>query len=278
MSVAAARAPRARVAPRAAADTDLLFTLPVARALGFTALGAWGALHWMAMLQPSAPARGWAAVAVGLLAAAGLLAAGRLTGRRRTLAAVGALVPPALLAAAAGGVPLSLLSPDRWGGLSAGISRGIPDLPGIRVPYEGLDQWVRIDIPLGGSALVLLAAALAFWPRGDRLGHPIGALVVMIMLYVVPVVALEFTAEFLRGAVFALLMVAFLRLEKLRMTDTGAATWLALGTIGLGLLAAPALNRSEPWWDYEHWALETSASKSDVFTWNHSYGPLNWPR
>jgi transglutaminase-like putative cysteine protease len=100
----------------------------------------------------------------------------------------------------------------------------------------------------------------------------------MIMLYVVPVVALEFTAEFLRGAVFALLMVAFLRLEKLRMPDTGAATWLALGTIGLGLLAAPALNRSEPWWDYEHWALETSASKSDVFTWNHSYGPLNWPR
>src|SRR3954454_10654723 len=103
MSVAAARAPRARVAPRAAADTDLLFTLPVARALGFVMLSAWGALHWMAMLQPSAPARGWAAVAVGLLAAVVLLATRRLTGRRRTLTAAGALVPLALLAAAAAG-------------------------------------------------------------------------------------------------------------------------------------------------------------------------------
>jgi transglutaminase-like putative cysteine protease len=72
--------------------------------------------------------------------------------------------------------------------------------------------------------------------------------------------------------------VAFLRLETLRMPDTGAAAWLALGTIVLGLAVAPALNRSQPWFDYEDWALETSASKSDTFSWNHTYGTLTWPR
>ncbi len=265
-------------AGRAGPHTDTLFSLPVARGLAFVFLSSWGALHWMAMLQPSAPGRGWAAVGVGLAAALALLAAGRLEGRRRAFAAVGALVPLAALAALAGGVPASLLTPDRWGELSAGIGRGITDLPGIRVPYEGLDQWVRIDIPLGGSALVLAAAALAFWPRRSGLGHPVAALVVLIVLYVIPVVALEFTAEFVRGAVFALLMVAFLRLEKLRMPDTTGAAWLALATVGLGLAAAPALDGGQPWWDYEHWAQETSASKSDAFSWNHTYGPLHWPR
>jgi protein-glutamine gamma-glutamyltransferase len=94
----------------------------------------------------------------------------------------------------------------------------------------------------------------------------------------VPIVALDFAAEFVRGAVFTLLMVAFLRLEKLRMPDTGAAAALTMGIVVLGLVAAPLLNRPDPWWDYETWALETSASKSDAFTWNHSYGPLDWPR
>jgi protein-glutamine gamma-glutamyltransferase len=264
--------------PRAGRDEDLLFRLPLARGLAFFALSAWGALHWMSMLQPSAPGRGWAAVGVGLLAALGLLATRRLERRARAPAAAAVVVVLAFGAALAGGVPASLLTPDRWSELTGGIGRGIADLPGIRVPYQGLDQWVRVDIPLGGSALVLLAAALAFWPRRAKLGHPLAALVALIVLYVVPVVALQFTVEFLRGAVFALLTVAFLRLEKVRMPDTGGAAWLALATVALGLLAAPLLNRDQPWWDYEEWALETAASKSDTFNWNHTYGPLHWPR
>ncbi len=283
MSTVAGLPSFARAVPRAARardprEQDLLFTVPMARGLAFFALSAWGALHWMSMLQPSAPGLGWAAVAVGLGTALGLLAAGRAPGRWRGLLAAAVLAPAAALAALAGSVPADLLTPDRWGELSSGIGRGIADLPGIRVPYEGLDAWVRIDIPLGGSALVLLAAALAFWPRRDRLGHPLAALVVLIVLYVVPVVALEFTVEFVRGAVFTVLMVAFLRLEKLRMPDTGAAAWLALGTVVLGLVVAPALNRDQPWFDYEDWALETSASKTDTFSWNHTYGVLDWPR
>ena len=51
----------------------------------------------------------------------------------------------------AGRVANELLLPTNWGELEGGIARGISDLPGVRVPYRGLDQWVRTVIPLGGS-------------------------------------------------------------------------------------------------------------------------------
>ncbi|HET6547463.1 MAG TPA: transglutaminaseTgpA domain-containing protein [Solirubrobacter sp.] len=250
----------------------------LARAVAFAALSAWGALHWMSMLEPSEPGRGWTVWFVGLLAVVAMLLAGRLDGRRRVLVAVGAIVPLAALALLAGRVADELLFPSAWGELAGGISRGISDLPGVRVPYRGLDEWVRTVIPLGGSMLVLLAALLAFWPRRARLGHPVAALFVLIALYVVPVVALDFTGEFLRGAIFTVLMVAFLALEKLRTPDSAAAAALALLATFVALVAAPALNRDQPWFDYETWALETSSSKSTSFTWDHTYGTLNWPR
>ena len=124
------------------------------------------------MLEPAEPGRGWTVVGVGLLAVAAMLAAGRLDGRRRQLAAVAAIVPLLALALLAGRVPDELLLPGGWSELAGGISRGISDLPGVRVPYRGLDEWVRTVIPLGGSALVLAAALLAFWPRRDAARLP----------------------------------------------------------------------------------------------------------
>ena len=81
--------------------------LPVAlaRALAFTALAAWGTLHWMSMLEPAEPGRGWLIVLVGLLAICTMLAAGRLEGRRRVVAAVASIVPLAALMLLAGRVP-----------------------------------------------------------------------------------------------------------------------------------------------------------------------------
>ena len=275
MSAATVSVPGQRVR---SAGGELLFALPVARGLTFAALSSWGALHWMSMLQPAEPGRGWAVVAVGLLAMGAMLLAGRRPGRQRLVFALASLVPLIALMLLAGGARDELLRPDNWSELTAGISRGISDLPGVRVPYRGIDPWVRFVIPLGGSALVLGASLLAFWPRRGGLGHPLGALTALIVLYVTPVVALDFRNEFLRGAVFTLLMIAFLRLEKLRMPDAGAAGALTLATVVLALIAAPLLNRNTPWWDYETWALETSASKSTAYTWDHSYGPLTWPR
>ncbi len=276
----AAAVPRsARVTARVRSGAgEPVLSVPVARGLAFTALAAWGALHWMALMQPAQPGRGWLVVGVGLAAVFAMLAAGRLPGRWRPLGALAAVPPLLALALLAGGVDDALLRPARWDELTGGIARGISDLPGVRVPYQGVDPWVRLVIPLGGSVLVLLAALLAFWPRRRTLGRPLSAHIVLVTLYVVPIVALDLRGEFLRGAVLALLMVAFLRLEKLRARDAVGAATLALVATLLALVAAPTLNRDTPWWDYETWALETSASKSTAFSWDHSYGPLNWPR
>jgi transglutaminase-like putative cysteine protease len=263
---------------RAGTGTPLL-PVALARAIAFVALAGWGSLHWMSMLEPAEPGRGWTVLFVGILAVAAMLGAGRLEGRKRIVVAVVAIVPLTALMLMAGRVADELVLPSGWSELANGISRGISDLPGVRVPYRGLDDWVRTVIPLGGSALVLLAALLAFWPRRGKLGFPAAALLLLIVLYVVPVVALDFTAEFLRGALFTLLMVAFLRLEKLRRLDAAAAIGLAVLATLVALVAAPILNRDQPWFDYETWAAETSTSKSTSFTWDvQDYSGLNWPR
>lgn len=269
-------APAPRV--RAGAGTPVL-PVAVARLLPFLALVAWGSLHWMQLLEPAETGRGWLVVLVGLVAAGLMLAAGRLrTTKARTIGAIAALVPIAALMLLAGRVADELVLPTGWGELAGGISRALSDLPGIRVPYRGLDDWVRTVIPLGGSALVALAAVLAFWPRRGKLGFPGLALLALMTLYVVPVVALVMEHEFLRGALFTLLMVAFLRLEKLRRTDALMAGVLALVATLVAFAAAPVLNRDQPWFDYETWAAETSTSKSTTFSWEHSYDGLHWPR
>lgn len=274
MSVTAVPRPEAPAGP---ANAPIL---PVwaARAVAFLALATWGALHWMGLLEPSEPGRAWGVVGVGVLAIAAMLAAGRLPGRLAPLAATAAIVPLAALMLIAGRVPDELVLPGGWSELAGGISRGISDLPGVRVPYRGLDDWVRTVIPLGGSALVLAAALLAFWPRRAKLGFPGPALILLVALYAVPVVAIDVGTEFLRGAVLTLLVVAYLRLEKLQRPDSLAAAGLAIVATLVALIAAPLLNRDGPWFDYESWALETSASKSTTFTWDHSYTGLNWPR
>ena len=74
----------------------------------------------------------------------------------------------------AGRVADELLLPGGWSELAGGISRGISDLPGVRVPYRGLDDWVRTVIPLGGSALVADRARCSRSGRGaTRLGFPV---------------------------------------------------------------------------------------------------------
>jgi hypothetical protein len=171
-----------------------------------------------------------------------------------------------------------LLRPDRWGALASGINRGIAALPGVRVPYRGLDEWIRIVIPVGGTVLATAAAILAFWPRRNRIGFPIPALTLLVALYAVPAVSLDFENEFLRGAALALLVLAFLRLEKLQVGDAGNAGLVAAAVAIVALMLAPALDRDAPWWDYESWALGAASARSTSFSWDHDYGPLDWPR
>jgi protein-glutamine gamma-glutamyltransferase len=253
-------------------------SVPLARGLAFFALAGFGALHWMVLLEPSEPVRALYAVGAAAVAMAGLLGAARLRGRARPLAAGAVAVAVLALALLAGGVADELLRPDRWNTLSAAIGRGIESLPGVRVPYRGVDETIRLVIGIGGTLLVSVAALVAFWPRRSGAGYPQVALGLLVALYAIPAVALNFENEFLRGAALALLVVAFLRLEKLRVSDAGTAGLVAAGVAVLALMLAPALDRDAPWWDYERWALGAASARSTAFSWDHDYGPLDWPR
>jgi transglutaminase-like putative cysteine protease len=257
---------------------DPTFSVPAARGLTFLALGGFGALHWMVLLEPSAPGRALYALGASTLAILGLLAAARLPGHWRLAAATIVSIAALALAILAGGVADELLRPDEWSTLVSGIGRGIESLPGVRVPYRGVDEWTRTVIGLGGTMLLTVAAIVAFWPRRRGTGWPAVALGLLVALYAIPAVALDFENEFMRGAALALLVVAFLRLEKLRVGDAGTAAIVAAGVAILALMMAPALDGDEPWWDYESWALGAASARSTSFTWDHTYGPLDWPR
>jgi transglutaminase-like putative cysteine protease len=267
----------ARAGPRPATSDP---TLPpgAARGIAFLALCGFAALQWMQMLEPAAPGRaGYALLAAGGAMAA-LLVAGRLDAPLRLPAALLIAVAALAFALLGGGVADELLLPSHWGELLSGIGRGLSALPGARVPYRGLDEWTRTVIALGGTTLAVAAALTAFWPRRRGLGLHLVALVLLVTMYAVPAVALDLGSEFLSGAVLALLVVAYLRLERLRIGDAQAAGLVAVGATILGLAAAPALDTGQPWFDYETWALSNAASRSTAFSWEHTYGPLDWPR
>ena len=64
-------------------------------------------------------------------------------------------------------------------------------------------------IPLGGTMLTVLAALRRVLAAARRAtGFPFAALVLLVTLYAVPAVALDFEGEFLRGALLALLVLA----------------------------------------------------------------------
>jgi transglutaminase-like putative cysteine protease len=261
-----------------ALPSEPTLSVPVARSLTFFLLAGFGALHWMVLLEPSAPERALYGLAAAALVVGALLAVARLEPRARRAAAGGIAVAAFPLALLGGGVADELLRPDQWGTLASGLVRGIESLPGIRVPYRGVDEWTRIAIGAGGTVLMIVAALVAFWPRGRRTGFVVPALILLVALYAVPAVALDFENEFVRGAALALLVVAFLALERLRLGDAGNAGLVAAAAAVLALLLAPALDGDQPWWDYESWALGAASARSTAFSWDHDYGPLDWPR
>ena len=158
-AVATELAAPVRPAIRAATGATIL-PVAVARAIAFVALAAWGALHWMSMLEPAEPGRGWTRDRRRRARGRSRCSApGGSRAARATLAAVAAIVPLTALMLLAGRIADELLLPGGWSELAGGISRGISDLPGVRVPYRGLDDWVRTVIPLGGSALVAARGA-----------------------------------------------------------------------------------------------------------------------
>jgi transglutaminase-like putative cysteine protease len=249
------------------------------RLAAFALLGAFVASGWGSdLVAPSGGGRGLlmalAATGVGaaMLAAAGI---------RRPVLRHGACVLAVLVALAivleAAGVGARLLVPAAWGELAAGVNQGVGSLPDTIVPYQGADEWVRIVILAGAGALLVLAAAAAFWPRAGVSRATLAA-VPLGVIYAVPVVERNISHPFLSGAVFALLLAGLLWAEQFQRDQT----WIAalLGSLALtgGLVIAPRLDGARALLDPQHLADHLGPKSGDSFDWTHRYGPLNWPR
>ena len=267
--------------PRVVTPGTKLLSAHAARLIGFVGLAGFGALQWAQMVRPASSDALLACLLVATATGAALTAVARReapAGVRLAATAAAGLVL-LLVALLAAGVPLRYVGPRNWDDLAGGIGQGLGAVSTVRTPYGGLDEWTRIVIVLGGGVLTGLAALLAFAPRrGGAFGLPGAAAVVLGALYTLPVMQHDIRLPYLAGLLFALLLAAFLWLERVERRSAGLAAGLVAAAALAGYVAAPSLDGDRPLLDYEELAQSISAAETTQYRWNHSYGPLDWPR
>ncbi len=248
---------------------------PLVRLAAFTALALYGVLRWATLLSPAAGGRLAALLVLALVLAS---AGGALATRSSwwaTVAAVAAVLAMFPLA----GVPLAWVWHLRIAAIANGIGDGLSALPRANVPYTGLNDWVRVVNLLGAGVLLIDAAiVLAFTPRvlGDL--RRAGAALPLLALAIVPATLNRPALPYVQGLVLFALVAAFMWGERVRTGQVATACAIAVLAGIAGLVAAPALDRHTPWVNYEALAGTLSTAHVDMFDWNQSYGPLNWPR
>jgi transglutaminase-like putative cysteine protease len=262
--------------PAAAEERDST----VLRLAAFAALAAFGVGHWWQMVLHGPAGRAVAVVAIAVAGAAFLAALSHLRLPRPAVIGLACAITLAMFVAgmAAAGLQPRLLLPRHWGELGDGLDRGLSGVRAIDWPYDGPDNWVRLTILLGAPLLLTAAAALAFWPvrRYQRFWRT-EALVALLVLYGVAVTNQDPGSALTRGFVLLLLVAAWLWLPRLGRRDALVA---AVGVTAVGITSLPvaaALDGSRPWWNYRSFDW-FGGGKSVVYDWNHSYGPLTWPR
>lgn len=249
-------------------------------------LASWSALAlfavgaWAGQVDPASQAAGRGSVLAGVFVAAGLLLVPVTAGRRRrTVAGLLGVALAVALGFASSGIALRVLLPDAWGDLAAGLSQGLGALPGVRVPYRGLDEWTRAVIVLGGTVLVTTSAVVAFMPTGRGRGRPLVSATLLGVVYAVPVVERSPDRPFASGAVFAVLLATFLWADRVRRDQVRLVAGVVAGAVVVALLVAVRVDGDRPLFDYEEFVADSLEPRNTTeFSWAHSYGPLDWPR
>jgi transglutaminase-like putative cysteine protease len=249
------------------------------RVAAFGALAALAGAQWMRLVE--SPPVGRVAIAVGVATAAAALIATIAAVQPRATARVIAAVAAVVATAAALvwiGIPAHLLDPGSWGELLDEIGGGFSGLAGdVEYPYHGDNEWSR-NVLLAGLPLALgLAAALAFWPGTEsRLVRSTAPLVVLVATFGVGATVFAPEQPLLWGALLLLAILAWLWLPHLSGRDAIAGTVLVALAGAVALPVAGALDSEEPLVDFREW--EFGRGKPATFNWDHSYGPLDWPR
>ena len=253
---------------------------PLLAMLAFAVLATYCGTRWAGLV--TSPPMGRTALALLATLAGGavlaLLSHARIP---RPLAwALGAVasVAATLLGLLAMGLPAHLLAPAHWDTLAHNVRRGVGGLGDATYPYDGRD-WSRLAILLALPLLLGVAAALAFWPGRDRAGRRLAVLVVLLGMYATAVTVAGSGGSLSQGFVLLIAVAGWLWLPSLDRGDMPAAA----GMVALaGLVALPLAGRldaAQPWLDYQDWNWSWSnATTEESFSWDHTYGPLDWPR
>ena len=133
----------------------------------------------------------------------------------------------------------------------------------------------------------MIAALLAFWPRGPRAAVRC-RVTAATRSWRSPRCSSRRLARWSRsagrarccsGSALAALTVCFLWLERLPLRPgLGVAALIGLALAGALPLAAAA-DRGEPWFDYQSFAEGLGPKDPVRFDWGHGdYGPITWPR
>ncbi len=245
--------------------------------LAFGALAAFAAAHWVALVADPPLGRALLAALAASVGGAALLRLGTGEIPRGRSWALAAAVAAATLALGllALGVRAGLLAPGGWGELAEGIGQGLDGLADADYPYTGQNPWARLTILLALPLTLGLAALLAFWPGRRRRGG--AALVLLIALYAVAATVNPPAAPVLWGVVLLALIAAWLWLPRLDRRSAAAAAAAVAATAAVGMGAAVVLDADDPWIDWTEWRWPGD-EPTVSFRWNHSYGPIDWPR
>jgi hypothetical protein len=243
----------------------------------FVALGLFGTLSWSRLLSGSGDERRL----FGMLALATVLAVGGLllTGRRRLL-----LIPAGgvglLATLALAGVPLQWITHVRIAVTLRSLDDGLTALPGLLVPYLGINPWVRMVIVLGAGVLLLDAAILfGLAPRSAGLARRGVAALPLIALATVPTTVVHPRFAYVDGVVLFVLLAAYVWGDRVDRYESLAAIGLCGVAAAGAMVIAPGLDRHRAWLDYQTLATKIAAAGPvETFDWAQTYGPIVWPR
>jgi transglutaminase-like putative cysteine protease len=282
VSGVAAPAPAPRAALRRATAWDRVADrlAPWLRLAAFVGLAGLGSAYWASFVADAPSGRVAGVLAIATVFAALLIALGRLSlprGAAHALAALAALVALAMGMVAIG-LDASLLEPARWDDFGGLVQRGLDGLSTVSWPYDGPDRFVRLTILLAIPPVLVLAAALAFWPVRRQPGLDSVALALLIAFYTVAITDQQFGGELGLGVLLLVLVAAWLWLPQLgrRGALAGAAAIAAAGVLALPVAAA--MDVDQPWFDYASWGIGSHSKSSTTFEWDHRYGAISWPR
>jgi transglutaminase-like putative cysteine protease len=243
----------------------------------FAALAALAAVQWASLVDDPPAGRVILAVLVATGAGALLAAIARMEPRGlRWALAAGATLVAICAAMVVVGLPARLLLPAHWDELADNISRSLNGVGDVPIPYSGADSWTRLVILLAAPLLAGLAAFVAFWPTRRRVAGRIGALALLVGLYLVAVAWAQPSRQLAGGAILLVLICAWLWLPGISVARRSTAA-VAVGAAALiALPATAALDTGRGLLDYRHWGILSAHGQS--FLWDQTYGPLDWPQ